>query len=193
MTWYEITIAVAGAFGGVELVKFLWSVIFNRKNNSRIANTEATNAEIAVEKNKAMAAVEAKEAAEDSHTKQCKQYEERISDLHSTIDKLNEQLDGYVERIANKEKRFAEQTDLLRERQRDLLNLEKEKADMEVMYLKKVSSLEMELERKRCDDEPCPFRQPPNARTQAIAGLTKDRYFKKRNELATAANKDKEQ
>ena len=62
MTWYEITIAVAGAFGGVELLKFLWNSIFNRKNNSRIANTEATNAEIEVEKHKAIAEAEAKKA-----------------------------------------------------------------------------------------------------------------------------------
>ena len=48
MTWYEITIAVAGTFGGIELVKFLWDKVFNRKNNSRIADSEADVSEFRV-------------------------------------------------------------------------------------------------------------------------------------------------
>lgn len=179
MTWYEITIAVAGAFGGVELVKFLWNMIFNRKNNSRIANTEATNAEIVVEKNKALAAVESKEAAEDAHAKQCQQYEERIADLHKSLDTVNGQLDYYIQRDIEKEKRFVEQTNLLREKQRALLDVEKEKAEVEVRHIKRISDLELELEKKRCDDLPCPFRLPPNAHTQAMAGVTKEIYFTK--------------
>lgn len=177
MTWYEITIAVAGAFGGVELIKYIGNMIFNRKNNSRIANTQATNAEIEVEKNKAIAEADAKKALEEAHAVERKQYEERISDLHSTIDKLNEQLDGYVERDAAKEKRFDEQTQIFRKERSERLALEKEKAEMEVMYLKKVAELELELQRKRCDFLLCPYRKPPTAHTPPREDITIDEYF----------------
>lgn len=180
MTWYEITIAVAGAFGGVELLKFGYNMIFNRKNNSRIANTQATNAEIEVEKNKATAAVEAKEAAEDAHAKQCKQFEERISDLHKSLDTVNEQLDYYIKRDMDKEKRFDEQTVIFRKERSERLALEKEKAEMEVMYLKKVAELELELEKKRCDYLTCPYRKPPTAHTPPREGITIDEYFAER-------------
>lgn len=178
MTWYEIAIALATALGGIEFIKWLWDKIFNRKNNKRLETTKVTNAEIEVEKNKALAAVESKQAAEDAHAKQCHQYEERIADLHKSLDTVNGQLDYYIQRDIEKEKRFVEQTNLLREKQRALLNVEKEKAESEVKYLKRISELELELEKKRCDDLPCPFRQPPNAHTQSSAGQTKEEYFK---------------
>lgn len=178
MTWYEITIAVAGAFGGVELLKFAYNMIFNRKNNTRIANTQATNAEIEVEKNKAVAAVEAKEAAEDAHAKQCKQFEERIADLHKSLDTVNGQLDYYIQRDIEKENRFVEQTNLLREKQRALLDVEKEKAELEVMYLKRLSELELELEKKRCDYLTCPYRQPPTAHTPPRGDISIHEYYK---------------
>lgn len=178
MTWYETTIAVASALGGFELIKWLYGVIFNRKNNFRIANTQATNAEIEVEKNKAIAEAEAKKALEEAHAVERKQYEERIADLHRTIDKLNEQLDGYVERDAAKEKRFEEQTQLLRKERSERLALEKEKAEIEVMYLKKIAQLELELERKRCDFLTCPYRKPPTAHTPPRDNRTIDEYYK---------------
>lgn len=178
MTWYEITLAVIGAIGGLEALKWGYSVIFNRKNNSRIEDTKATNAEIEVEKNKATAAVEAKEAAEDAHAKQCKQFEERIADLHKSLDTVNGQLDYYIQRDIEKEKRFVEQTNLLREKQRELLSLEKNKAEMEVGYLKRIGELEMELEKKRCDYLLCPYRKPPTAHTPPRDNRTIDEYFK---------------
>lgn len=182
MTWYEITLAVAGAFGGLEFIKWLWGVIFNRKNNSRIENTKATNAEIEVAKNKAIAEAEAKKAAEDAHAIERHQYEERIADLHKTIDKLNEQLDGYVTRDAAKEKRFDEQTQKLRDVQGKLY----ESAKREIEYEKRIGHLELELEKKRCDDLPCPFRQPPNAHTQAKTGVSREAYFQNRKHNDTA-------
>lgn len=171
MTWYEITLAVAGAFGGLEFIKWLWGVIFNRKNNSRIEEAKATNAE-----------VEAKKALEDAHAVQCHQYEERIADLHKTIDKLNEQLDGYVTRDAAKEERFDKQTDKLRDTQRKLLDTTLQVTE----YVKKIGLLELELEKKRCDDLPCPFRQPPNAHTQPKTGLSREAYFQNRTGDDTA-------
>ena len=174
MKWYEIVIAVATAFGGIEAFKWLYSVIFNRKNNSRIANTEATNAEIEVEKNKAIAEAEAKKALEEAHTVERKQYEERISDLHKTIDKLNAQLDGYVERDESKEKRFDEQTAKLRDVQRKLL----EETQIDIEYEKRIASLELTIERVKCNRRLCPFRQPPTADTPAYDGRDINEYFK---------------
>lgn len=185
MTWYEITIAVASALGGFELIKWLYGVIFNRKNNTRIADTKATNAEIEVEKNKAIAEAEAKKALEEAHAVERKQYEERIADLHRTIDKLNEQLDGYVERDAAKENRFEEQTQLFRKERSERLALEKEKAEMEVKYLKQIAALELELEKVRCNEYDCPFRQPPTAYTPPAKGLVKEDYFAKKRATET--------
>lgn len=174
MTWYEITIAVAGAFGGLEFLKWVGSMIFNRKNNSRIEDTKATNAEIEVEKNKAIAEAEAKKALENAHAVERQQYEERISDLHKTIDKLNEQLDGYVERDAAKEKRFDEQTAKLRDVQRKLL----EETQLDIEYEKRIGDLEVKIEKVKCYRKKCPFRQPPTADTPAPDGRDINEYFK---------------
>lgn len=174
MTWYEITIAIAGTLGGFEFVKWAWDKFFNRKNNKRIEATKATNAEIEVEKNKAIAEAEAKKALEEAHSVERKQYEERISDLHKTIDKLNEQLDGYVERDAAKEKRFDEQTLKLRDVQHKLL----EATQKEIEYVRRIGELEVERERIKCYRKKCPFRQPPTADTPVPDGRDINEYFK---------------
>lgn len=174
MTWYEIVIAVAGAFGGIEMVKFAYNAVFNRKNTSRIEDTKATNAEIEVEKNKAIAEAEAKKALEEAHAVERRQYEERIADLHKTIDKLNEQLDGYVERDATKEKRFDEQTQKLRDVQRKLLD----ETRLDIEYEKRIGDLEVKIEQIKCYRKKCPFRQPPNAETPAHDGRDINEYFK---------------
>lgn len=149
-------------------------MIFNRKNYSRIENTKATNAEIEVEKNKAIAEAEAQKALEEAHTVERQQYEERIADLHKTIDKLNEQLDGYVERDAAKERRFDEQTGKLRDVQRKLL----EETQIDIEYEKRIAALELTIERVKCNRRKCPFRQPPNADTPAYDGRDINEYFK---------------
>lgn len=138
MTWYEMAIAAAGAFGGLELVKFLWDKFFNRKNNARIADSVADASEFKI--------------------------------LQDTCIFLQGQL-------KEKEERFAEQTNLLRKVQRELLDLEKEKSVMEVEYLKRIAALELELLMKRCDEHDCPFRQPPTAHTPPAKGLTKEKHF----------------
>lgn len=178
MTWYEITIAIVGSIGGFEFIKWLWNMIFNRRNNSRIEDTKATNAEIEVEKNKAIAEAEAKKALESAHAVQCQQYEERISDLHKTIDKLNEQLDGYVERDAAKETRFDEQTTKLRDVQKMLL----EETQIDIKYEKRIAELELSLEKVKCHRSKCPFRLPPNAETPALGGRDVYEYFKDRED-----------
>lgn len=174
MTWYEITIACVTAVGGFEFIKWIVNIIFNRKNNSRIEDTKATNAEIEVEKNKAIAEAEAKKALEEAHAVERRQYEERISDLHKTIDKLNEQLDGYVERDVAKEKRFDEQRDKLRDVQRKLL----EETQLDIEYEKRIGELELKIEKVKCYRKKCPFRQPPTAETPAHDGRDIEEYFK---------------
>lgn len=86
--------------------------------------------------------------------------------------KINAEL---VEQIKEKENRFAEQTDKLRESQRNLLAA----TDREVEYVKRIGELELELEKKRCDTLTCPFRQPPNAYTPPQDGITIMEYHNK--------------
>lgn len=174
MTWYEITIAVAGALGGFEALKWLYGVIFNRKNNSRIEDTKATNAEIEVEKNKAIAEADAKKALEEAHAVERHQYEERIAELHKSLDAANEHITYLEERDVAKEKRFDEQRDKLRDVQRKLL----EETQLDIEYEKRIAELELELERKRCDHLHCPYRKPPTAHTPPRENKTIDEYFK---------------
>lgn len=174
MTWYEITIAVAGAFGGVELLKFLWNSIFNRKNNNRIANTEATNAEIEMEKNKTLAEAEKIKAMEEAHAVERHQYEERIAELHKSFNAANEHITYLEERDVAKEKRFDEQRDKLRDVQRKLL----EETQLDIEYEKRIAALELTIERVKCHRKLCPFRQPPNADTPAYDGRDINEYFK---------------
>lgn len=160
MNWETIIVSVLGltVFGDILL-----RVLF--KSDRRIADSKADIAEAE--------AIKAKDAA---HAEQCRQYEERIKDLHGSIDKLNEQLDHYIERDAQKEDRFNNQTSFLRDKQRELL----ESTQRETEYVKRIGELELELEKKRCDDLPCAWRLPPNAHTNPIKGQNKEEYLKNR-------------
>lgn len=75
-----------------------------------------------------------------------------------------------------KEKRFAEQTQVLRATQRDLLETTKREADSGITHAREIAALNVELARVRCEDTDCPFRQPPNAFTPPIKGQTKEIY-----------------
>lgn len=132
-TWWQVLITIAGAFGGLEFVKWF----FNRKTNSRIAIAEA-------------------ESAEFHH-------------LQETNEWLQKQLQA-------KEERFAEQTQLVRKQNTEILDLCKEMAQRDLANEKTIASLQLELERKKCEDLACPFRLPPNAHTPPKAGLTKEQY-----------------
>lgn len=48
MKWYEILVLILGAVGGFEFIKWLWNQFFNRKNNARIADSEADSSEFHV-------------------------------------------------------------------------------------------------------------------------------------------------
>lgn len=132
-TWWQVLVTIAGAFGGLEFIKWL----FNRKTNSRIAIAEA-------------------ESAEFHH-------------LQETNEWLQKQLQA-------KEERFAEQTQLVRRQNTEILELNKEMAHKDLAHAKEIASFELELAKKRCDDMPCPFREPPTAFTQPKPGLTKEQY-----------------
>lgn len=73
------------------------------------------------------------------------------------------------EQLKTKEERFAEQTTLVRKLNAENLEL-----------TRKLAEKEIELAVKRCDDMPCPFRQPPTATTQPMASITREQYFKSR-------------
>ena len=141
MTWWEILVAIAGALGGIDLLKWLANVIGNRKNNARIADAEADRSEFHI---------------------------------------LQEEVEFLQGQLKEKEERFADQTGLLRQVQRELLALEKEKSIAEVEAIRKISELEILIATVRCDEHDCPFRQPPTAHTPPMKGLTIEQYFEKK-------------
>ena len=136
-TWWQVIIAILGALGGLECVKWF----FNRKANSRIAIAEA-------------------ESAEFHH-------------LQETNEWLQKQLQA-------KEERFAEQTQLVRKQNTEILDLTAKMADMEIRNEQENAELRIELVKVRCEDSDCPYRRPPNAQTPPRPGITKDVYHSQR-------------
>lgn len=80
------------------------------------------------------------------------------------------------QQLLEKEQRFAEQTALVRNLNTEIFNIAKEKAESDIRHTKEIAELRIELAEVRCDDKPCPFREPPNAHTQPKKGLTKEKY-----------------
>lgn len=78
---------------------------------------------------------------------------------------LQETVQFLQEQLQSKEEKFAEQTALVRQLNRELLTAERAIAEKDV-----------ELVQKKCEDLPCPFRKPPNALTQPKPGVTKEQY-----------------
>lgn len=79
------------------------------------------------------------------------------------------------EQLKTKEERFAEQTQLVRQQNRDIIELER-----------KVAELEIELVKVRCNDEDCPFRRPPNSKTPPRPGVSREEYHLTQQKHATA-------
>lgn len=161
MNWESIIMMVLGALLTGDI---LMRILF--KSNRRIADA---NADIA----------EAQADTDEWHRykEELERYDNIIKSLQNTLQTQIDQnsalvKDHAVER-AKLEVRFNNQTDRLRDTQR-LLTSANEK---EVEYVKRIGELELELEKKRCDDLPCPFRQPPNAHTQNSKGQNKTEYF----------------
>lgn len=70
------------------------------------------------------------------------------------------------EQLKKKEERFAEQTKVVRQQNRDIIDLER-----------KIAEIEIELVTVRCNDDMCPFRVPPTAKTPPHPGISKEEYF----------------
>lgn len=106
----------------------------------------------------------------DSRIEEAHADSEEFNSLRETIQFLQEQLKG-------KEERFAEQTDIVRSLNLEVIQLTKDKADVELTYTKYKANAELELEKVRCEDKPCPWRIPPNAYTEPKPqGKTKEEY-----------------
>ena len=100
---------------------------------------------------------------------------EEFNSLRETIQFLQEQLKG-------KEERFAEQTNIVRNLNTEVIQLTREKADVELAYARYKADTELELEKVRCEDKPCPWRRPPNAYTEPKPqGKTKEDYHNEKN------------
>lgn len=141
-------------------------VFMYRKQNRRLKDSEAALAEANVERAKM-------ESRKDQIT--------LLSDLNASLIERNDKLvkmnaekeDRHQQDIKDWEERFTKQTEVLRGAQRN----EKERADEVIRLTEEVGHLKVELEKKRCDDMPCPFRLPPNAYTPPQKGETKEKYF----------------
>jgi DNA repair ATPase RecN len=86
---------------------------------------------------------------------------------------LQETLQFLQSQLKEKEERFAEQTNIVRKLNLDIIDLIKEKGEMEVKMVT-----------VRCDDADCPFRQPPNVNTPPKAGLTIEQYQERKESQA---------
>lgn len=159
--------------GGVTTLIGAW---IYRKQNARLKESEAKLAEVNVDKGR----IEAKKQEVDRLLAQ-------IDHQQTTIDKLtlrNEKLvemnaakeDRHQQDIKDWQDRFDRATDRTREVQREREQLANDK----ITLVEENGNLKLELQKKRCDDLPCPFRLPPNAHTQPAEGLTRETYFSKR-------------
>lgn len=160
--------------GGVTTLVGAW---IYRKQNTRLKEAEAKIAEVNVDKGR----IEAKKQEEDRLLAQ-------IDHQQSTIDRLTDRNEKLVQMNAEKEDRhqqdikdwqdrFDRATDRTREVQREREQLANDK----IALIEENGELKLELQKKRCDDLPCPFRQPPNAHTQPSVGVTRETYFEKRD------------
>lgn len=109
----------------------------------------------------------------------------RIEEAHADSEEFNslrETLQFLQDQLKAKEERFAEQTDLVRNLNTEVIQLTREKATVELEYARHKADTELELEKVRCEDKPCPWRRPPNAYTEPKPqGITKDDYHNEKN------------
>lgn len=85
---------------------------------------------------------------------------------------LTKSNNGLVEQLKDMRSRYAEQTELLRQTQKQLVQ-----ANEDIIKLTATNGeLRVELAKKKCEDSSCPFRQPPNATTPPRPDMTRDEY-----------------
>lgn len=104
----------------------------------------------------------------------------RIEEAHADNEEfrtLRELCTFLQQQLKDKEERFADQTQLVRGLNTEVIQLTREKADVELEYERYKAKAELELEKVRCNDKPCPWREPPNAYTKPKpANTTKEQY-----------------
>lgn len=172
----ELNTIIISLLSGGGLTTLIGSWIY-RKQNKRIKEAETKLAEVNVDKGR----IEAKKQESDRLLAQ-------IDHQQGTIDKLTERNEKLVQMNAEKEDRhqqdikdwqdrFDRATDRTREVQREREQLANDK----IALVEQIGELRLELQKKRCDDLPCPFRLPPNAHTLPLADVSRDTYFKKRD------------
>ena len=111
----------------------------------------------------------------DGRIEEARADSEEFNSLRETLQFLQDQLKA-------KEERFAEQTDLVRNLNTEVIQLTREKATVELEYARHKADTELELEKVRCEDKPCPWRRPPNAYTEPKPlGVTKEEYQNEKN------------
>lgn len=118
----QTLIAILGAMGGWELVKWL----LTRRANRKIATANADQAEIQTEE------------AEFVY--------------------LRKRIEFCEQQMAEKERRFADQTEVLRQAQRELLDMTIENGKL----LAEIAALKAERALKLCERRGCKQRQPQN-------------------------------
>lgn len=104
----------------------------------------------------------------------------RIEEAHADSEEFNSLREVNLflqEQCKGKEERFAEQTKIVRALNNEVIQLNKDKAAVELEYAGYKAKMELELEKVRCTDKPCPWRKPPNAYTEPKPqGVTKEDY-----------------
>lgn len=92
-----------------------------------------------------------------------------LTKANNDLTQLNLELTNHIK---DKARKYAEQTEILRQAQSKLLLAEEEK----IKLVAEIGELKVELARKRCDTMSCPFRQPPNAHTPPKPDMTSEEY-----------------
>ncbi len=101
------------------------------------------------------------------------------------LDEMRELLDAETNRNKELLAINREKENLLHEAQIRVAEVLQEKAEV----LQAKSAVEVELATVRCNDQTCPFRQPPTALTPPPPGLTKEEFHAKRKR-ATRGKKE---
>lgn len=92
MTWYEIIVCILGAIGGLDFLKWLAKTIRNRKNDARIADSEADASEFHILQEECLFL-----------QAQIKEKEERFAEQTGLVRKLNTEVLEITNKLAKAE------------------------------------------------------------------------------------------
>lgn len=102
----------------------------------------------------------------------------RIEEAHADSEEfstLRELCTFLQQQLKDKEERFADQTQLVRKLNTEVIQQTKERAEVELEY----AHYKAHAELTRCNNKPCPWREPPNIYTQPKPeDMTKEQYHK---------------